>query len=372
MSEYQFIHFLAVDRPLDDSQLEFMRRQSTRAQVTRREFTNEYHFGDFHGDAAGMLRRGFDVQLHYANFGTRRLMFRLPRQPDMLSACQTTCGMDWIADARGPAGILTIDPEADAGTYDDAYFDFQSLTAELASLREMLMAGDFRPLYIAWLACCDDDDREPFVPAGLSELPTALTEFARFYEIDSDLLAAAAERSPALADQDVRNADATLRSWVDEQSEADLRDLVTDLLSDPTPATRTELLTFIREESDLPVWPAAEPLRDLSELLAAAEQSRNRRVDAENRERVLARQARLKSIAAEPDQVVVSVKRLVQQRSTSSYQQAAQELSDLREALGETTGTQKAQTVARQLVRSHPTLNRLKAALRQQRLLPER
>jgi hypothetical protein len=40
MSEYQFIHFLAVDRPLRDEQLEFMRRQSTRAEITRWEFAN--------------------------------------------------------------------------------------------------------------------------------------------------------------------------------------------------------------------------------------------------------------------------------------------------------------------------------------------
>ncbi len=42
MSEYQFVHFIAIDRPLDDEQLEFMQQQSTRATVTRREFTNEF------------------------------------------------------------------------------------------------------------------------------------------------------------------------------------------------------------------------------------------------------------------------------------------------------------------------------------------
>jgi hypothetical protein len=58
MSEYQFIHFLAVDRSLNDEQLKYMRRQSSRAEITPREFTNEYHFGDFRGNAMEMLRRG--------------------------------------------------------------------------------------------------------------------------------------------------------------------------------------------------------------------------------------------------------------------------------------------------------------------------
>ena len=49
MSEYQLVHFLALDRPLNDAQMEFMSGQSSRAKVTRWEFTNEYHFGSFHG-----------------------------------------------------------------------------------------------------------------------------------------------------------------------------------------------------------------------------------------------------------------------------------------------------------------------------------
>ena len=79
MSEYQYVEFRAIDRPLDDKALAFMQRQSTRAEITRWSFTNEYHFGDFHGNAIEMLRRGYDLHLHYANFGIRKLMFRLPR-----------------------------------------------------------------------------------------------------------------------------------------------------------------------------------------------------------------------------------------------------------------------------------------------------
>jgi len=51
MSEYQYVHFLAIDRPPDDRQLEYMEQQSTRAEITRWEFTNEYNYGDFRGNA---------------------------------------------------------------------------------------------------------------------------------------------------------------------------------------------------------------------------------------------------------------------------------------------------------------------------------
>ena len=78
MSVYQYVYFAAVDKPLDNQQLEYMRHQSTRAEVTRWQFTNEYHYGDFHGNSLEMMRRGYDVHLHYANYGVRKLMFRLP------------------------------------------------------------------------------------------------------------------------------------------------------------------------------------------------------------------------------------------------------------------------------------------------------
>ena len=78
MSEYQYVAFRAIDRPLNERELGFARKQSTRAEITRWSFTNEYHFGDFHGDTDGLLRRGYDVHLHYANFGVRRIALRLP------------------------------------------------------------------------------------------------------------------------------------------------------------------------------------------------------------------------------------------------------------------------------------------------------
>ena len=134
MSEFQYVYFAAVDRPLDDGQLEFMRRQSTRAEVSRWEFSNEYHFGDFHGQADEMLRRGYDVHLHYANFGIRRLMFRLPSglpwSPKVFDAYHVEYAIDFKRDNEGQAGTLCFSPEADGGTYDEDFFEFDKLDIE--------------------------------------------------------------------------------------------------------------------------------------------------------------------------------------------------------------------------------------------------
>jgi hypothetical protein len=65
MSEYQYVAFRAIDGPVSDDDLEFMRKQSSRAEITPWSFENEYHHGDFRGDAAAMLRRGYDFHFHY-------------------------------------------------------------------------------------------------------------------------------------------------------------------------------------------------------------------------------------------------------------------------------------------------------------------
>jgi len=73
MSEYQYVAFRAVDRPVSSKNLAYMNQQSTRAEITPWSFTNEYHYGDFGGNYKEMLRRGYDIYLHYASFGTRDL-----------------------------------------------------------------------------------------------------------------------------------------------------------------------------------------------------------------------------------------------------------------------------------------------------------
>jgi hypothetical protein len=50
MSEDQYVAFRAVDRPLTDEQIEFAHTQSSRAEISRWSFSNEYHYGDFRGD----------------------------------------------------------------------------------------------------------------------------------------------------------------------------------------------------------------------------------------------------------------------------------------------------------------------------------
>ena len=80
LSEYQYYEFQAIDRPLSETDRQALRELSTRARITATSFTNEYHWGDFKGSPLRLMERWFDLHLYLANWGTRRLMIRLPQR----------------------------------------------------------------------------------------------------------------------------------------------------------------------------------------------------------------------------------------------------------------------------------------------------
>jgi hypothetical protein len=74
MSEYQWVEFRAIESPLNSDAIEFMQTQSSRAEVDQWRFANEYNFGSFGGDCREMLRRGYDLHVHYSSFGNLLLL----------------------------------------------------------------------------------------------------------------------------------------------------------------------------------------------------------------------------------------------------------------------------------------------------------
>jgi len=108
MSEYQYYEFLALDRPLTAKQRAELRSISSRADITATRFVNEYQWGDLKGDPRKMVERYFDAYLYLANWGTRQLMFRLPRGVLDAEAAGQYCGdggVDRFAGGGGEGGV---------------------------------------------------------------------------------------------------------------------------------------------------------------------------------------------------------------------------------------------------------------------------
>jgi hypothetical protein len=163
-----------------------------------------YNYGDFRGDPEQSLCDYFDAMLYMANWGTRRLMFRIPGALIDAKRVKLYCISEEIDLRQTPNKQHVIvdwefnDEEQAEWTEGEGWLD------ALIALREELIQGNFRVLYLAWLKAAaaavemediTEDMLEPPVPAGLGQLSPALETFVRFLDIDTALLAVAAQHS---------------------------------------------------------------------------------------------------------------------------------------------------------------------------------
>jgi hypothetical protein len=375
MSEYQYIAFRAIDAPVSGKNLEFMREQSSRAEVTAWSFDNEYHFGDFRGNASEMLRRGYDFHLHYADFGIRKLMIRLPTGLPNAKAAEAYFiedGVEFDEDKQGPGGILSIEPFHEPGDFDDPG-ELDGLIDRLLPLRGEILDGDLRPLYLAYLAVASDGNHDPEeekdapVPAGLDKLTKPQRALAEFYGLSKAVISAAAKHGPPLAKH--ADSEKPYSTWLQNQPESIKNAWLTQLMTDPHSAVRSEILADFQKTHSAPAWPTKVVDRTIADILGAAEgiqRSNDRKEAAEVARR---RAAKLAGMAADPAKTLRETEELVTQRNITDYAKIAKLLADLREALSGTGQSGLAEHQARKLKENNPTLHHLTAELRRQGFL---
>src|SRR5713226_1963527 len=200
MSEYQYYEFQAIDRPLSEADRQALRDLSTRARITATSFTNSYEWGDFKGDPAKLMERWFDLHLYLANWGSRRLMIRLPRRLVDRRLLDTFLGEVDCATLAVSGENLIVDIDCDEVELEDED-DGSGWLAALAPLRAEVLAGDLRLFYLVWLTAVEADrleadELEPL--PGIGPMTAAHEAFAAFFGIDHDLVRAAAERPAAV------------------------------------------------------------------------------------------------------------------------------------------------------------------------------
>jgi hypothetical protein len=346
MSEYQFYEFLAVDRPLDTDEQDAVRGLSTRADITATHFVNEYHWGDFRGNPNTLMESYYDAHLYFANWGTRRFMFRLPLtllDPDVVEDyCVDDQVSAWTTDEHIVLDLTSQEEEAD-------WVETPSLSG-IVGVRTELADGDLRPLYLAWLAgygtwerdedafeYADEDELEPPVPPGLATLTGPQRALADFLRLDNDLLAVAAQTSPVLTPPDH---DATqLAAWVKNLPLPEKnRVLVSMIVDNRAATTRTALLRRYRDQHTPTI--TTPPRRTIADLLdtaarhradrerteatqRAAEQARREQARAEAHER------RLDDLARDEESAWARVESMIDTKKPGEYDNAVTLLTDL-------------------------------------------
>ncbi|MFD7165101.1 hypothetical protein [Streptomyces violascens] len=163
MSEYQYYEFRALDRPLNREEQEQLRAISSRARITATSFTNTYNWGDLSGNPRQMIERYFDAHLYVTNWGTHRLILRLPKQALPQRTVQPYC-LDHRIETWTTRTHLLLDltSEDEDGDWIEGADD--SLAA-LIGVRDELAVGDLRPGEIIQLHIGSLDGQGPVLDA---------------------------------------------------------------------------------------------------------------------------------------------------------------------------------------------------------------
>lgn len=345
MSEYQYYEFQAIDRPLTNQEMQAVRALSTRAQITSTSFVNVYHWGSFRGDPQRLIRTYYDAFLYVANWGTRWLMFRLPRELvdralihkfNLHGGSRPTAKDDVVVE-------FLSDPEeceqSESG---------EGLLTSLMPIREDLLVGDARSLYLRWLLAAQDgelrdDATEPPVPPGLGELSGSLQALADFLLIDTDLIEVAARNSaPLTATAPAR---AGLAALIAELPASQKNELLVRNAEGEGKNVERLLLRQWRRQCSSPASRTsthAPARRTVGELLHAAhslaedrrrkEAARRARAEAKQQRREAQARARyLDGLAKRTSAVWRQVQSLVATKQPKRYDEAVKLLKDLRD-----------------------------------------
>jgi hypothetical protein len=334
MSEYQYYEFQAIDRPLTLKEQAEIRELSSRVKLTPTQAIFLYNYGDFRNKPEEVLAKYFDMMFYIANWGTWRLIFRFPKAIVDPQLFQTYALRNTIAITEIDKYIV-LDLEIHQEEGVSGWVEGEGWLSQLLPLREDLLGGDLRLLYLVWLKMApelagyvlEEDPLEPPIPANLNELSPPLKAFIELVELDSELVAAAAQASQQQADSEVPLEDLLSKLSAAERQKFLLKLVRREAHVDLQLINRLKELAGVGKS--IPQFTAGH--RRLSELQSIADTVKSAH---EDRERERARRQRVKeleALALREAQTWKKVVDLIELKQAKPYDEATALLKDLRD-----------------------------------------
>ena len=223
------------------------------------------------------------MMFYIANWGTWQLMFRFPKaivdpkwfHPyDLLDAITITQTAKYV--------VLDIEISEENGL--SGWTEGEGWMPKLLPLRDELMSGDVRLLYLVWLRTApdsagdpsDDDPIEPPIPPNLGQLSKPLQAFIELVELDADWVTAAAQASP----QHQAASETPLENGLSALSEAEREEFLLKLVR-REPHVDLQLISRLKElagadRSAPPITPGHRRLSELQAIAATIETKRQK------------------------------------------------------------------------------------------------
>ncbi len=217
MSEFQYLEFYSADKALTNKQVEEISSWSSRSQVSKRRAVFTYSYGDFPKDEEKVLVKYFDSFFYLANWGTTRLMFKIPKESSNYKKIKSygieaidvfDNGMKVYSRSKHIIISIYFSEEEGYGWLDEE----QTWLSELKELRNDIIKGDYRALFLIWLhgislkytyedIGLDFEIEKEKIPSNLKKLNARLESLIELFGIDEDWIKAAAKYSEEVDDR---------------------------------------------------------------------------------------------------------------------------------------------------------------------------
>lgn len=360
MSEYQRYEFMTSDRPLTRAQLAAVNALSSHIEASSTHALIEYDWGSFKHDPIKVLHEFFDGFLYWANWGAPQLALRFPHGIVPVDLVDGYDLDEFVTFIQHPDyDILDIHFGEMEGP--DEWIEYE--LGSLLPIRDELMNGDLRALYIVWLASqrmmgSSDEEEDydvsvPPVPPALGTLTAAQQALAELLQTPHELLAAAARHSSVGAPSTHDDGD-NVAMLVNVLSQ-ERRDEYLVRLARNEPGLSRLLMKELRELSPDRTG-AGRPTGELVTYATLLRESQGIKAhrEREQREREhAAHQRHLQDIHDHQDEYWRRVDEAVTRGSGAGYDEAVRVLSELRGVANHFKETQEFQERFRAWVRPH-------------------
>jgi hypothetical protein len=333
MSEYQYYEWQTIDRPLDPSEREAVSRLSSHMEtVTSTQAIVTYSWGDFKHDPQQVLLKYFDAHLYMANWGTRRLLFRFPKAMIDPQVIQPYCREDFLTlESEGNYYILEFSQDNEDADFE--WLEGEGILGKLTPIREQIMQGDYRALYLSWLKAISSEDpeednleTEPPVPAGLGKLNSSHQAFIEFFELDEHLVKAAAKASSELQPASIAPLEKALLQLTRDECVTFLRQVLNN-----EPQVRMALQKRLEQLVGSKPVSSGPGQRQAGELFKEAHQLEQEDLRRQKTEAEQKRIQKLLDLAGHEEATWRWVENLIGQKQAKPYNEATQLLANLRD-----------------------------------------
>jgi hypothetical protein len=351
MSEFQQYQFRKIGEPLSAEAKKEISTWSSRTIPSSHSATFVYHYGDFPKDEQYVVEKYFDMMLYVANWGTRRLLYRLPKDIVDLKAVKAYTYQDDYNSIelikKDTCYLLDITISEEGG--DDGWIgDNEYDLGDFIRLRDDIVAGDYRGLYLLCLnfqyrataneyngesdedEYFDEDGFESFtlpdVPPAMQKLLPVHQALADFFDMDVDLYTVAQKLG-----ENIESTTPDYENLLAKLSDKQKNDFLKRLLSNESQLDiklKKQLETFLPEHQNNETKFSSPTRLVIQKMVDETCKQRLSRLEAEEKATHI---QKMQKLAPQKEKLWKEVKEELELKRGSAYDRATRLLVDLKE-----------------------------------------